>query len=90
MCQRSVWTSDRRAEYVPNFRASRPPSTGSAADQRRSRFRARVALRRRKRRSAPGPNAWNADPKPIVWTRIADEILDILATYCGGVDDSAH
>src|SRR5213080_1068090 len=26
--------------------------------------------------------AWNADPKPFVWTKTADDILDSLATYC--------
>jgi transposase len=25
--------------------------------------------------------AWNADPKPFVWTKTADDILDSLATY---------
>jgi transposase len=26
--------------------------------------------------------AWNEDPKPFVWTKTADEILDNLANYC--------
>ncbi len=26
--------------------------------------------------------AWNADPKPFVWAKTADEILDNLAAYC--------
>jgi hypothetical protein len=26
--------------------------------------------------------AWNDDPKPFVWTKTADEILDNLAGYC--------
>jgi hypothetical protein len=26
--------------------------------------------------------AWNKDPKPFVWTKTADEILDSLAHYC--------
>jgi transposase len=26
--------------------------------------------------------AWNNDPKPFVWTKTADEILDSLANYC--------
>jgi transposase len=34
--------------------------------------------------------AWNADPKPFVWTKTADEILDNLAAYCGRINDSAH
>ena len=27
-------------------------------------------------------HAWNEDPKPFVWTKTADEILDSLAQYC--------
>ncbi|MCW2639009.1 MAG: Integrase catalytic region [Dactylosporangium sp.] len=34
--------------------------------------------------------AWNADPKPLVWTKSADQILDSLAAYCGRINDSAH
>jgi hypothetical protein len=26
--------------------------------------------------------AWNEDPKPFVWTKTADDILDSLANYC--------
>ena len=26
--------------------------------------------------------AWNEDPKPFVWTKTAEEILDALASYC--------
>jgi hypothetical protein len=32
-------------------------------------------------------NEWNADPKPFVWTKTADEILDTLAAYCRRVSD---
>jgi transposase len=34
--------------------------------------------------------AWNNDPKPFVWTRTADEILDALAAYCTRINDSGH
>jgi transposase len=38
--------------------------------------------------------AWNADPKPFVWVKTADEILDSLATYCARINqlsnDSGH
>jgi transposase len=34
-------------------------------------------------------NAWNADPKPFVWTKTADEILGTLAAYCQRLSDSA-
>ena len=35
-------------------------------------------------------NAWNKDPKPFVWTKNADEILDTLAAYCQRINDSGH
>jgi transposase len=35
-------------------------------------------------------NTWNADPKPFVWTKTADEILDTLAAYCQRINDSGH
>jgi len=25
---------------------------------------------------------WNGDPKPFVWTKTAEEILESLAKYC--------
>jgi hypothetical protein len=27
-------------------------------------------------------NEWNKDPRPFVWTRSADEILETIADYC--------
>ena len=35
-------------------------------------------------------NQWNADPKPFVWTKTADAILDTLAAYCQRITDSGH
>ncbi|MFI0358020.1 IS630 family transposase [Actinomadura sp. 9N407] len=35
-------------------------------------------------------NEWNADPKPFVWTKHADDILETLATYCQLINDSGH
>ena len=35
-------------------------------------------------------NAWNKDPKPFVWTKTADEILDTLAAYCRRINDSVR
>ena len=32
---------------------------------------------------------WNDDPKPFVWHKTADEILDSLAAYCQRINDSA-
>lgn len=34
--------------------------------------------------------AWNEDPKPFVWTKTANEILDSLAAYCSRINDSRH
>jgi transposase len=33
---------------------------------------------------------WNDDPKPYVWHKSADEILDSLASYCQRINDSGH
>ena len=35
-------------------------------------------------------NDWNKNPKPFVWTKTADEILDTLAAYCRRISDSGH
>jgi transposase len=32
----------------------------------------------------------NEQPKPFVWTKTADEILETLAAYCGRINDSGH
>src|SRR3954471_6445269 len=33
---------------------------------------------------------WNEDPRPYVWHKSADEILDSLAAYCQRINDSGH
>ncbi len=33
-------------------------------------------------------NEWNKAPKPFVWTKTADEILETLASYCERINDS--
>ena len=33
---------------------------------------------------------WNEDPKPYVWTKTAEQILDTLASYCKRITDSGH
>ncbi len=33
---------------------------------------------------------WNADPKPFVWRKTAEEILDSLARYCRRISDAGH
>jgi transposase len=35
-------------------------------------------------------NEWNKDPKPFVWTKSADEILETLAAYCERINASGH
>ncbi|HEY2519066.1 MAG TPA: IS630 family transposase [Streptosporangiaceae bacterium] len=35
-------------------------------------------------------NEWNKDPRPFVWTKSADEILETLADYCQRIIDSGH
>ena len=35
-------------------------------------------------------DAWNQDPKPFVWTKTADEILDNLARYLHLINNSGH
>jgi transposase len=34
--------------------------------------------------------AWNQAPRPFVWTKTADEILDTIASYCQRINDSGH
>jgi hypothetical protein len=33
---------------------------------------------------------WNDDPRPFVWHKSADEILDSIASYCQRINDSGH
>jgi transposase len=33
---------------------------------------------------------WNQDPKPYIWTKTADQILDSIATYCTRINESRH
>src|SRR4051794_1598402 len=33
---------------------------------------------------------WNADPKPFIWTKTADEILESIARYCTRINESRH
>jgi transposase len=55
-------------------------------------------LRRGTHRSVRALNAdirawietWNDQPKPFVWTKTADQILDSIARYCTRINDSRH
>jgi transposase len=33
---------------------------------------------------------WNANPRPYVWTKTADQILDSISRYCTRINDSRH
>jgi transposase len=35
-------------------------------------------------------NEWNKDPRPFVWTRTADEILETLAAYCQRINGTGE
>jgi transposase len=35
-------------------------------------------------------NEWNKHPKPFVWTKSADDILETVAEYCQRIIDSGH
>ena len=35
-------------------------------------------------------NDWNDNPRPSVWHKTADQILDSLAQYCARINDSRH
>jgi transposase len=34
--------------------------------------------------------SWNENPKPFVWTKTADQILDSIARYCDRINESRH
>ena len=35
-------------------------------------------------------DTWNDNPRPYVWVKTAEEILDSLASYCKRITDSGH
>ncbi|HVI35590.1 MAG TPA: IS630 family transposase, partial [Gaiellales bacterium] len=35
-------------------------------------------------------NNWNKDPKPFVWTKTAEDILQSLAKYIAKISDAGH
>src|SRR4051812_6953704 len=55
-------------------------------------------LRRGAHRSVRALNAdirawietWNDEPKPYIWTKTADQILESIATYCARINESRH
>jgi transposase len=35
-------------------------------------------------------DTWNENPRPFVWTKTADQILESIARYCTRINDSGH
>jgi transposase len=35
-------------------------------------------------------DSWNTNPRPFVWTKTADQILDSIARYCTRINESRH
>jgi transposase len=35
-------------------------------------------------------DTWNDNPRPFIWTKTADEILESIARYCTRINDSRH
>jgi transposase len=35
-------------------------------------------------------DTWNDNPRPYIWTKTADQILDSIARYCTRINDSRH
>jgi hypothetical protein len=34
--------------------------------------------------------AWNSDPRPFIWTKTAEEILESLTRFCRRISGAAH
>ncbi len=35
-------------------------------------------------------NNWNQDPKPFIWTKTAEDILQSLSKYIAKISDAGH
>jgi hypothetical protein len=35
-------------------------------------------------------DTWNENPRPYVWTKTANQILESIATYCHRINESPH
>ena len=35
-------------------------------------------------------NEWNKDPRPFIWTKSADDILETIAEYCQRITGPRH
>jgi hypothetical protein len=34
--------------------------------------------------------SWNENPRPFIWTKTADQILDTIASHCRRINASGH
>jgi hypothetical protein len=35
-------------------------------------------------------DTWNENPRPYVWSKTADQILDSISRYCQRIDQTGH
>ena len=35
-------------------------------------------------------DTWNANPRPYVWTKTAEQILQAIGSYCTRINESGH
>ena len=85
--------SDGRATRLTAINARWASSIGRRAGRNAPRRRAASRLPRWRLLNADVRawiNTWNDDPKPFVWTKTADQILDSLARYCTRINESRH
>ena len=47
-------------------------------------------LRRATHTSVHQLDTWNDNPRPYVWTKTADQILESIGNYCTRINDSEH
>jgi hypothetical protein len=84
----------------PRFHVHFTPASSSWINLVECRF---AELTSRKLRRSAHPNVtdleadvrarireWNTHPRPFVWTKTADEILDTLTAYCQRINNSGH
>jgi hypothetical protein len=88
-----VWWSDAGVHQNITFPVHPDPVSGMHCGELTSKL-----LKRGAHRSVRHLNAdirawittWNEDPRPYVWTKTADQILDSIARYCERISDSRH
>ena len=49
-----------------------------------------AASKRSRRTSVPGSTVWNENPKPFVWTKTAEQILDALGRLIKRINGAGH